>query len=472
MSSPHHSGSHTPGNLQRGSPHNRSVRLAKLSSAQPLLMSSASKPQQKMLHRLALIIQESAATPNESTKGKLPVEAAYVVMKKITESAGAPIMPVGLSTFNKLESLRTDPAVTVLKSQTWKDFFTAQRPHSPALARSTGTGSKTVTPSAEQAEPSGPTLLDVILDTLIGRVETLWDELRIPEKERKFYRKSLCKFPAHSLEQCKELSIYIEALQEHKIATKNVLTSILVREKAVKRCYDVLLALNRKYARILSLHRDANMSTGRPSSASSTPMLGRSAKLDSLPIGSGVQTFWKEELIMALDEVRCASLDVIKAIQLWRRDLWRPHAFIYREANYLLKMATDMNVLESDTYQRLLALLPLELGHLLCVVFSREVLEAATSREVQLASQWAGIGQGEPEPQQEEDAVSAMVKEFTTNIEPNELEAAAKVILQEEALQQAVQTEQLSLVSKGVFIPLLRVKFVSNQQEDDEEMSR
>ncbi|RYH16379.1 hypothetical protein EON65_30200, partial [archaeon] len=246
---------------------------------------------------MALIIQESASAPHESTKGKLPVEAAYIVMKKVTESAKAPIMPVGLSTFNKLESLRTDPAVTVLKHQSWKDFFVTPQAgsHSPSLTMKQSGQTKfnyyLHDPSGDKAA-DGPTLLDVILDKLIGRIEILWEELKFPDKERRFYRKSLCKFPAQSLEQCKELSLYIDALQVYKEATKHVLIAIRTRERAVKRCFDVLLALNRKYARIV---QSQNAAASRPSSANgSTP--GLKSKPDH-------QMFWKEELLVALDEV-------------------------------------------------------------------------------------------------------------------------------------------------------------------------
>lgn len=458
-------GNHTP-----TSPY--PVRLMKLSSAQPLLSTTA-KPGQKMLHRLALIIQESAATPQESTKGKLPVEAAYVVMKKVTEHAGAPIMPVGMSTFNKLESLRTDPAITVLKQQTWKDFFTSQRPNSPSNTMRMSGQMKSQTSFANKFQETpetgaekgqdGPTLLDVIIDTLISRVETLWDELKIAEKERKFYRKTLCKFPAISIDQARDLSIYIDALQQHKAATKSVLFAIQTREKAVKRCYDVLIALNRKYARILSAQRD-NMSLSaslRPSSAPATPLLSKTNKLETGPVSLGVQAFWKEELVMALDEVRCCSLDVIKAIQHWRRNMWRPHAFIYKEQNYLLKMMNDMSVLESDIYQRLLNFLPLELHQLVGVVFNRELIEQLSARGLSIPNEDQHVEGEDPS----EDAVRTMIREFVVNIEAEELEVAAKVVLQEEVLQRALHTEQVSLVSKGVFIPLLKVKFVAEPEE-------
>eukprot|EP01039_Chlorochromonas_danica_P008940 gene8940-9863_t len=527
------------------------VRLAKLSAAQPLL--SANKTHQKMLHRLALIIQESAATPNESTKGKLPVEAAYVVMKKITESAGAPIIPVGLSTFNKLESLRTDPAVTVLKSHSWKEFFTSQqnistassgttngqsgngqgqgqsdngntngvgvhtpaRPHSaqPKLSSShtlvhgtpTTTANATITSSPSSAShhegnaQDGPTLIDVILDTLIGRVENLWIELKISERERKFYRRSLCKFPSQSLEQCQELALYVDALESHKVATKHVLLAIKAREKAVKRCYDVLLALNRKYTKIIALHRDRqlvgytsngnsngngngmgiagltintqpSMTSGRNmmnnDASTSTPMLSRAMQLENIPIGSGIQAFWKEELIMALDEVRCASLDVIKAIQYWRRNLWRPQPFIYKDQNYLFKMANDMNVLESDIYKRLLALLPLEFIHCIGIIFNQELIEELVRRGLPVYHVDSQQPFSDPT---DESTIRVMVNEFVNNIDSSELEAAAKVVLQEESLQKAVFTERQSLQSKGVFIPLVRLKFNRLQNENNDE---
>jgi hypothetical protein len=104
-----------------------SVKLTKTSSARPLLYS---KTHREALHRLVGIIQEGDRARQETSKGKLPVEAAYIVMKRVTESAGLPILPTGLSTFNKLNSLRTEPALEVLKKNTWRDFFKETDPAS------------------------------------------------------------------------------------------------------------------------------------------------------------------------------------------------------------------------------------------------------------------------------------------------------------------------------------------------------
>ena len=37
----------------------------------------------------------------DTVTGKLPVEAAYVIMKRVTEEVGQPLNAAGLSTFNK-----------------------------------------------------------------------------------------------------------------------------------------------------------------------------------------------------------------------------------------------------------------------------------------------------------------------------------------------------------------------------------
>lgn len=96
------------------------IKLIRSSAARPLLYSKANK---EMMQRLADVIQDSNTSHKGSTKGLLPVEAAYSVMKRVTQAAGEPLLPTGMSTFNKLQSLRTEPALKVLKSQTWKTFF-------------------------------------------------------------------------------------------------------------------------------------------------------------------------------------------------------------------------------------------------------------------------------------------------------------------------------------------------------------
>eukprot|EP01040_Poterioochromonas_malhamensis_P022467 gene22467-27340_t len=169
----------------------------------------------------------------------------------------------------------------------------------------------------------------------------------------------------------------------HKEPTKDVTFAIHAGEEALKKCYDPLNAFRRKLQR--TNNNNAAGGLVRPASASaalrsssSTPSLTDAQVVDE----SGRMAFWKEELIVSLDETRCASLEVIKAIQQWRRILWRPHAFVWCGVNYLFKMQEDMNVLETDIYQRLLSMVPLTKDDILCVIFSPAAKTTAAGEPV------------------------------------------------------------------------------------------
>ena len=158
---------------------------------------------------------------------------------------------------------------------------------------------------------------------MISRVEDLWDSLKIPLADRKFYRKSLCKLPVQSLEQCGELSAHIVMLKKHQEATISTLQVIRKREICIQNCYEILSRLYRQASRVPL--KDIGIRLNAPDT---------------------IDMFWKQELLCSLDELRCLSLDVIKNIQRWRRNLWRPQPFVWCDMNYLSKMKNDMNILE------------------------------------------------------------------------------------------------------------------------------
>lgn len=485
------------------------VKLSRTSTARPLLYSKANN---EMLNRLAVVIQDSRNINDISTKGKLPVEAAYTVMKRVTEAAGEPLVPAGLSTFNKLQSLRTDPALKVLTSQTWKNFFAeksgtnASPEHSnrPATATtssakpprhhnqprphsSSGTdhnhhhrGSKDILSTQRQVS-----ILERVHENLIARIEDLWDDLHFSAQERQFYHKTAFKGPVETYEQCRGLALYLEMLELHKTTTKEVIFAIHKREEALRKCYDTLAAIQRKLARSTSLGTIGNGNSGsntnsRPSSAhhnhnNSSMRTSSSAPNfffpdyadDSLNSRGGKMAFWKEELLISLDEVRCASLEVIKSIQQWRRLMWRPYAFHWRGLNYLYKMQEDMNLLETASYQRILQLVQLDNEDIICVIFSPAMhsnnqnnnhrSKGGTKRSSRrLSPQQRRQKQHQQEDDPVESAIAALVESFRNNISLDELHAAARVVVDEHKLQQAIATEKEALQMKGVFIPLLK----------------
>lgn len=387
------------------------VRLSRTSSAQAVL----TKERKKSGFKLDEIIDEDKSM--DTVTGKLPTEAAYVIMKRVTLEAGHPLNPAGISTFNKLQSLKTTPAVDLLMHQTWRNFFSKKTAAHTSMAMSKPAPQNEEIPQLlmNPALSSADDLLKHqkeikshltgIFDRLVQRVEHLWTVMKIPSADRTFYRKSLCKGPPMSVGQCREIAQYIAVLKAHQDATIAVIQAIQVREMAIAKCFDVLAALQRKFSRISHSHREQSLggscatpvagSSFRnpfPTATGSTPQQSpfanqhqhhnhqftfASSQQQQEPgggsggggSGGGAMNFWKEELISVLDEVRASSLEVIRRVQLWRRNLWRPHPFVYMGVNYVAKMKDDLGILESDIYAKLLALVPLKYADLQCVVF-------------------------------------------------------------------------------------------------------
>jgi hypothetical protein len=471
------------------------VRLSRTSSAQAVLKRERKKSTTH--HKLDSVIDDDKST--DTVTGKLPVEAAYVTMKRVTEEVGQPLNAAGRSTFNKLQSLKTTPAVDLLQQKTWREFFTKKTAmHSTLAGKQAHLGDvshdqslpfdgRTSAEDVQNRQKEMKAQLSQTFARLVARVESLWRRLRIPVADQEFYRKTLCKGPPQSLEQCREVAHYILALKNHEQATVAVVQAIQMREMAIAKCFDVLAALQRKFSR--SFHREGALSgaaantsgrgagnggswnsasrfnfaaadgISRPSSA------GRASDMGT----AGSSGFWKEELVCALDDVRGCTLDVIKAVQRWRRNLWRPHPFVYMGVNYVAKMKEDLGILESDIYARLLALVPLRYTDLQCVLFfdsaGRIQVDAhgpasgaSTPFLNRSAAPTPSHGHHGPAPSEPSPQVEQLLHEFRCRVSARELQLAASVVLEEEVLQNALAIEQASLLHKGVFIPTLHAK--------------
>jgi hypothetical protein len=131
-------------------------------------------------------------------------------------------------------------------------------------------------------------------------------------------------------------------------------------------------------------------------------------------------------------------------------------------------MKNDMNILESESSQRILNLLPLRYEDLLGVVFF-EFREGQKNTDMN----------GPESPEQENKAdrspslsplpvgssvgnsvshVHNLVLEFLANIPVSELREAAMVVLEDEKLQLAVKAEHDALIQQGYFIPSLKLR--------------
>jgi hypothetical protein len=160
------------------------------------------------------------------------------------------------------------------------------------------------------------------LKNMIIRVENIWNELKFPVTDRKFYRSSLFHSESISIKQCIELARYLNSLLEHRTATIKVLRAISVREICIEICYDILSAISRKSLRS-----------------------NQAKKLSDS---------WRSDLAEALEDIALASVSVVDSIQKWREGLWRPQAFFWKGINYYDKMKSDMQILETESFNFIL----------------------------------------------------------------------------------------------------------------------
>lgn len=420
------------------------IKLSKTSSARPILdayMESGKSANTPITLEEAEREDHMMKVPYTPYQGDYDGKA-YRIMKIISDSTGVRNDPIGETTHQRLLSMKTDPALKMLSVQSWRDFFQAH-----GVSKENAHSQKPQDTTAVQPEsPEVQAELDENFYTMLTRVELLWDTLKMPAADRKFYRKSLCKGPPQSLHHCKEVATHINMLKMYQANTAIVLASIQTRENAVSKACDILAALYRKVANI----------NGRDFESKAAAKLGAKPAIANRETGLRSENVnsdqWKEELLFALDDVRCTTLEVIKSIQNWRRCLWRPKPFIWRNVNYMTKIKYDMNMLDADIYRNILQLVPMRYEDLLCVVF----FNANEGDDV------GGISindanRPENSDDTKEGANAKIVEEFINNIDGRELRAAAAVIMDDEMLQHAIKLEQESLLSKGAFIPTLKL---------------
>ena len=388
-------------------------------------------------------------------KGGTPHEEALVVMQMVYEGCGKdPSTVAGLSTLDKLQSFRTEPALDILKNTTWRNFFVNRnnnqgnnnndaiinhmRPKSASAASKLNRSIPQISKNQKTLEEQQRKLFDNIsstFDRMISRVEMLWNALNLPESDRLFYKQSLCKGPPSSMDHCREVAQYISMLQIHRKATINVLKSIESREVYVKRCYDVIAALSRKSSR-------------RDNHSSLTD--------DSISL-------WRQELIISLKDVQVSSLNVIQNIQIWRRNLWRPQPFMWKGADgitrdYLLKMKSDMNVLDSAIYAKQLKACGLSIKDLVCIVFE---LKEKDDNDIQLDSIPA-----------QEIEIQKYKKILNERVDLIELQQAVHIVLNESNIRTALSLEAESLLAKGVFIPTLKLTSHDGAQQQQQQQQQ
>lgn len=414
--------------------------------------------------------------------GKTPIEASLMVMKMISDAVGVNSSAVGHSTSDRLKSLRTEPALKLLGNTTWRNFFNAEPSTGKFNKKSNNFNATGFSTSYDQNQYLVDNLNKIFYD-LVERVETLWRQLKVPDSDVQFYRENLCKGPPDSLQHCRAVAKYIQVLKRHKVQITTVLKAIQEREECVATFYDVLVALNRKVN-----HRKISEQQQHQHPSQ------QQQQLQDL-------YFWKQELVEALRDVQFSTVVVVKAIHHWRKGLWRPQQFIWRNFDYVEKIKSDMAILNSPMHLRHLESIGLRQEDLICILFTKNnnVNSNNTSSKMNHHSSDYGDTSSAKANKNRPLGGSQSLPGLTVNITPygesptsysstgsaggipasqakfreyffssslssKELLWAEKVVLDDEMLQSAIQTERATLLEKGVFIPTLKLEQSSGVQ--------
>ena len=145
---------------------------------------------------------------------------------------------------------------------------------------------------------------------ITARVEELWGELRIPERECAYYQHQLFKrADAAGVDTMVRLR---DSLEDHRTKTLQVLRCVDSREGQLER----LKGLSEEIVR-----NGGSSSSGKAE--------------------------WMDEMSSLLTALRYSTFECAEAIMEWRRTLCQPQAFLWKGMNYLLKMKDDMEVVDA-----------------------------------------------------------------------------------------------------------------------------
>ena len=416
----------------------------------------------------------------EGTLGKNEFLDNVVVMKSVYKEINEPAISDGMTTMATLTGYHTAPALKLLEKRTWRNFFDEMKStggpykwvenknsgnsssHNPQPQRrgsgvrrprsAVGAGeghahstSACARPTPSPLDPSNmAAALNDAFVRMCRRVEMLWDEVKMSACDQQFYRSSLLKGPPKSVEHCKEIARYIRALQLHRALTINVLRAIAEREQALEACFDSFAAVHRR------MMREGNQDRTTVQEKAKAGLLG----------------FWREEICSSLADLQRTSLNVVRLIQAWRRAMWRPRAFLWRDQNYLLKIKVDMGILEAESYASLLQRLSVPTDALLCVSFTDPALYRRTERKMPVRK----APSAKAAASSLEEKMNALAMGVAPSSEGSaralhdsldevreQLLQAGTVVLEEEMLQMALAQESQTLRAKRVFIPSLKV---------------
>lgn len=310
----------------------------------------------------------------------LPNRKALDLLRRLNEAVNESFHPVGISFYDKVQSVKVSNVEKVLSTLTWREFFNGKSLKEANEAKFLHSEKEKQEREAQQSpnrktalprfveqqnsnigknmrhrrvsQPSYPLSIEQSFENMLSRVSILWKELRIPNYERDFYTESLLTKP-YSIIKCKALATYVVALQTHRDCTSEVLHLINKREVALKEAHEALL----------------NVFKPRPSALEECG--GHVTKIRSLkeskeeklyePFSPNrmhlQQAIFKEELLIVLKKLQMCTLHVIRAIQIWRKNLWRPLPFLWVKStgdgrsmavDYLLKIKDDLLIIDTN----------------------------------------------------------------------------------------------------------------------------
>lgn len=386
-------------------------------------------------------------------------EAAYLIMKQIHQVTGEILPDKGRSLFENLQYIKTEPSVKVLKKTPWRQYFQEigspenlieekEKELSPKKYHDKNdqyNNQQSKLQNQSQVIKKNEINYQRLFEQLVRRVQGLWRELHIPDSDRDFYSYSLLQGPYRNPSQIDELTIYTKLLKQHRVATINVLSAISERESCIIHCTEIIASARRVNSlKYLSIQDGINH------------------KIDEI---NDRNNEIAKEIQSSIKSIQKSSLKVSEAIKIWRQDLWRPHAFVYQGNNYLIKMASDMDLLKTDSIKRLFDTLEITSTiDLNGVIFSTDI-ETGSS----IISQQLSVRDLTSDEENIVDSTSTphliqsnhIVLNDKSTIEQNseilsELEFLNTLIKDEPTLQRALILEKRALMTRGTFIPLLK----------------
>ena len=319
-------------------------------------------------------------------------------------------------------------------------------------------------------------------------IRTLFDDLKIPMRDRKFFTKTfMSEFNDTNVNFINE---QLNLLQSHRAHTLKVLSCIRRRETAIKQLYAVAQACvsglksssssSKKKKRPKKKKKNDSHKSNHESNASGGDLQAQNeayllahynTSVAESPASRVQIKRFRTILIDAARRAQDLSCQVVEAIVPWRKDFWRPHPFQWKNKNYLLRMGSFVGLqtfVVDQEFVKALQLCRLPKGCFDVLLPSDVCLELCTGGGEEEEEEGEGEGEGEGVLGEEGAVIGAgegktresgSEKNGTRKIsEPmkRRIQHAQQVIKKEMKLVQKLANELNHLLENGYFIPRLK----------------